>query len=188
MTVALALLAVLLLTQGLTPLCAYQWLPSEAGQWAIDQFEAREANRSHHPRGTDRRPSTPFVSGDAFRALCQHLCDESNRCRFTPEEVKDGECIFIKSDFFEYFARDLTPRIKGKYIIVSHNGDQSTPDGQDDAPRIGMPKFVVSDILEREYRAGRLIAHHGQNLWWKNYTTANKTRPEWAHCLPIGIE
>ena len=30
-----------------------------------------------------------------------------------------------------------------KCIVVSHNGDLSSPDGQDDAPRIGMAKHVV---------------------------------------------
>lgn len=103
-----------------------------------------------------------------------------------PEKVKDGECVFVKTDFFEFFVKEITPRIPGKYIIVSHNGDLSAPDGQDDAPRIGMPRYVVSDVLLREYNAGRLLAHHGQNLWWKNNTFSPK--PVFTHCLPIGFE
>ncbi len=103
-----------------------------------------------------------------------------------PALVKDGECIFVKTDFFEYFVKEVANRIPGKYIIVSHNGDLSAPDGQDDANRIGMPKYVVSDILANEYKNGRLIAHHGQNLWWKNATA--RPRPSFSHCLPIGFE
>ena len=49
-----------------------------------------------------------------------------------------------------------------------------------------MPKYIVSDILAKEYKAGRLIAHHGQNLWWKNCSFT--PRPEFSHCLPIGFE
>lgn len=164
---------------------AYDWLSPEVGQHIINLFESREANRTQ-VRGTDRRSSSPFISGDGFRDICQHICDESNRCRFSPENVKDGECIFVKTDFFEFFVRDVTSRIKGKYVIITHNGDLSAPDGQDDAPRIGMPKYVVSDILEREFNAGRLIAHHAQNLWWTNNT--HRPRPPFLHCLPIGIE
>ena len=176
---------ILFMIFSITLISAFRWLPPEAGEWAISQFEALELNRTHH-RGTDRRPSTPFINGDGFRSICDHVCDDFNRCRFTPENVKDGQCVFVKSDFFEFFARDITKRIPGKYVIVSHNGDQSTPDGQDDAPRIGMSKFVVTDVLEAEYKAGRLLAHHAQNLWWKNNTF--KSRPEFLHCLPIGIE
>jgi hypothetical protein len=46
-----------------------------------------------------------------------------------PAAVKDGECIFVKTDFFEFFVKDVVNRIPGRYIIVSHNGDLSAPDG-----------------------------------------------------------
>ena len=163
------------------------WFPKDLAEWAIKDFEEQEKNRSTETwRGHDRRPSTPFITGDGFRTLCRHICEDANRCRMTPEDVKDGECVFVKSDFFQFFARDVTNRIPGKYVIVSHNGDMSAPDGQNDAPSIRMPQWVVSDILLREYNAGRLLAHHGQNLWWINGTAS--PRPVYAHCLPIGFE
>ena len=56
----------------------------------------------------------------------------------SPEDVKDGQCVFVKSDMFEHFANNILQRIPGKYVVVSHNGDLSAPDGQDDAPKIGM--------------------------------------------------
>ena len=145
---------------------SFGWMPKEAAEWAVQEFEQQEANRSKISfRGVDRRTSTPFISGDGFRTICNHICEDANRCRMDPAAVKDGECVFVKTDFFEFFVREVTNRIKGRYIIVSHNGDLSAPDGQDDAPRIGMPKYVVSDILAREYQAGRLIAHHGQVIF-----------------------
>jgi hypothetical protein len=99
-----------------------------------------------------------------------------------PDRVKDGDCVFVKTDFFGFFAKDVTNRISGKYIVVSHNGDLSAPDGQNDAPRIGMPRYVASDVLAREYAAGRLLAHHGQNLWW-----VNRTQPRPGKLLYIYI-
>ncbi len=162
-------------------------IPNHIIETVIKDFEAQEFNRSQiYFRGIDRRPSTPFISGDGFRSFCQHVCEDHNRCRMTPEDVKNGECVFVKSDFFDFFAKHVTPRINASYIIVSHNGDLSAPDGQDDAPRIGMPRYVTSDILKSEYEKGRLIAHHGQNLWWKNHTFESK--PSYLHCLPIGFE
>lgn len=162
-----------------------QWLTKEAAEWAIAEFDKLEALRNRTIiKGPNRQSSAPFISGDGFRSFCQHICDETNTCRMTPELVKDGECIFVKSDFFDFFAKSVTNRITGKYIIVSHNGDLSSPDGQDDAPRIGMAKHVTSDILLKEYESGRLLALHAQNLWWKNYSRS--ARPAYAHCIPIG--
>ena len=30
------------------------------------------------------------IIGDTFRSLSQHICEDANRCRMTPEAVKDG--------------------------------------------------------------------------------------------------
>lgn len=172
-----------------TLLCTTQgtWLTKEAASWAVKEFEEQEEARSKLTwRGTDRRSAAPFISGDGFRSICPQACEDANRCRMDPATVKDGECVFVKTDFFKFFVEDVAPRIPGRYVIVSHNGDLSAPDGQNDARRIGMPSYVVSDIMAREYAAGRLIAHHGQNLWWINNTFA--PRPVFSHCLPIGFE
>jgi hypothetical protein len=166
-----------------------QWISKEVAQWAINEFEKLEANRSKISfRGTDRRDAYPFITGDGFKELCSpHICEEYNRCRMEPEAVKDGQCVFVKADFFDFFGKNVLNRIPGKYIIVSHNGDLSAPDGQTDKPSIGLPRYVTSYILQREYEKGRLMALHAQNLWWINVTRGD-SRPPWAHCLPIGFE
>ena len=48
---------------------------------------------------------------------------------------------------FNYFVTDVSKRITTKYILISHNGDLSAPDGQDDAPRIGNHEFVLLIIV-----------------------------------------
>jgi len=164
------------------------WLTQEAAELITRQFLLDETARSKIQfRGTDLRTSTPFVSGDGFRHHCAHVCDETNRCRMHPETVQNGSCIFVKADFYQFFVESVIPRIPGTYKIVSHNGDLSCPDGQTDAGRIQMSKYLTSNLLEHEYQRGRLLAHHGQNLWWRN-VTQGAPRPPWAHCLPIGIE
>jgi hypothetical protein len=74
--------------------------------------------------------------------------------------------------------------IPNRYVLVSHNGDISAPDGQNDTMKPDMPVFVTSDILKKEYERGRLLAHHAQNLWWVNWKVVPK--PPYMHCLPIG--
>ena len=182
-SLAIAIVVLLCRLDVLTP-----WLTKEVAEWAVAEFEEQEGLRSKMSwKGTDRRAASPFISGDGFRTYCEHICEDANRCRMDPEKVKDGECVFVKTDFFKFFVEEVAPRIPGRYIIVSHNGDLSAPDGQSDAKKIGMPNYIVSDKLDSEYRKGRLIAHHGQNIWWANITFG-APRPEWTHCLPIGFE
>lgn len=51
---------------------------------------------------------------------------------------------------------------------------------------LGLPRYRTSDILKADYESGKLIAHHGQNLWW--YNKSIESRPPYIHCLPIGLE
>ena len=163
------------------------WLSADVIHQMIDRFKKEEAIRSQISfKGPDRRTSTPFITGNGFRANSSIVCDESNACRIHPEHIRDGICVFVKTDFFEFFVKNVVNRATGSYKLISHNGDLSAPDGQSDAPRIGMPKYITSDLLEKEYESGRLIAHHGQNLWWTNVTA--RPRPAFTHCLPIGLE
>ena len=160
-------------------------MTKEVALWAIAEFERLELSRKITP-GVDRRSSAPFITGDGFRDFCNpHICEEENRCRMTPESVRKGQCVFVKSDFMDYFVKNVATRIKEPYIIVVHNGDLSAPDGQSDAPRIQMSKYTTSHLLEKEHENGRLIALHAQNLWWQNISTTI-VKPSYAHCIPIG--
>lgn len=162
-----------------------QWLTKEVAIWAIAEFKMLETIRSQlHHKGADRRPSAPFITGDGFRDFCPHICEEENRCRMSPESVTNGQCIFVKSDFFDHFAKNIVQRINATYIAVVHNGDLSAPDGQTDAPKTQLGKHYTSHIFQKEYDDGRLLALHTQNLWWRNITKS--PRPAYAHCLPIG--
>jgi hypothetical protein len=57
--------------------------------------------------GHDRRSSSPFISGDTFRSNATHVCEDANRCRMDPTSVKNGSCVFVKSDMFDFFAKEV---------------------------------------------------------------------------------
>lgn len=53
--------------------CNSIWMPKEAAQWAVKEFEILESIRSNISfRGTDRRASVPFISGNdiIFSVVC----------------------------------------------------------------------------------------------------------------------
>jgi hypothetical protein len=130
----------------------YRWLTLDRVEIILNQLKDQEALRALETfRGDDRRNSTPLITGDGFRALAKsHVCDETNRCRFDPLKVTPGSCIFVKSDMFEFFVTAVVDRIKVPYILLSHNGDISAPDGQDDAPQIRLPLYNTTTKLLEE--------------------------------------
>jgi hypothetical protein len=111
---------------------------------------------------TQRYSSYPFISGDTFRALANHFIDETNH-PFNPHDVKQGDIIFVRgySEFLDQFLKCL-PDIKQKFILLTHNMDQSMP---------GSYAFLLDD--------NRVIAWFTQNKGAINHPK--------LFALPIGI-
>lgn len=69
----------------------------------------------------NRTNNYPYISGDGFRALAQHVYDESSD--FEPSRVETGDIVFINPDFIVSYFKDKHPHIKNKYILISQNSD-----------------------------------------------------------------
>jgi hypothetical protein len=98
-----------------------------------------------------RQSSHPFISGDTFRAIANHIIDETHQ-PFSPEKVKPRDIIFLKKDLIPDFFATLHPRIKSPYILLTHNGDYSPIffkaidhpwQGHDFSPYLDSPKLIV---------------------------------------------
>ncbi|HBR70713.1 TPA: hypothetical protein DIC20_01360 [Candidatus Dependentiae bacterium] len=73
----------------------------------------------------NRKPSYPFITGDGFRALAQHILDQE-KC-FNPKNVQKKDIIFLKTDYLKYFFEKMFPKIKNNFILITHNSDYSAP-------------------------------------------------------------
>lgn len=63
----------------------------------------------------------PFITGDGFRALAQHILDENSS--IDPHMVDDGDIVFVNADYLIDFFERMHPQIKRKYILITHNSD-----------------------------------------------------------------
>lgn len=108
-----------------------------------------------------RGPIEPHLSGDTFRAYCDHAYDELSRI-FLPSRVRDGQTVFVNADQLGEFFQKYHPLIHAKYILVTHNSDQPIP---------GPYRIYLEDE--------KIIVWFGQNV--------EKTHPK-LHALPIGLE
>ena len=74
----------------------------------------------------NRISSFPYVSGDSFRAIADHIIDDTNK-DIDPSNVKAGDVIFLKTDFLAYFFNNIHPKVNNKYILITHNSDYPAP-------------------------------------------------------------
>jgi len=68
------------------------------------------------------RPSSyPYISGDSFRSLAEHIHDETGS--FNPEDVKTADIVFVGQNYILEYLSTTHKRIQNKYILISHNSD-----------------------------------------------------------------
>ena len=117
----------------------------------------REINRCLQIRPT----SSPYLSGDSFRALADHVfetADAFNKSRL----ISNRDVIFCATHFLNDFRLKVLPYICNPFILITHNSDKGvTP--------------LESDILTNPY----LIHWFAQN----NQLTHSKITS-----IPIGLE
>ncbi|CAF3654651.1 unnamed protein product [Rotaria socialis] len=102
-------------------------LVSRASQFWSDSFEMNSKIFKHS--GCYRETSYPFISGDTFRAMADHVYDETTLITDWSKKVQqisDGDIVFLKTDYLcDFFS--LFTSISGRFILVTHNGDSSAP-------------------------------------------------------------
>ena len=73
--------------------------------------------------GLYRPDSLPFVSGDTFRKISDHIFDESKS--FDPKKVQNNDIVFVKTDLKDIYFNSFHNNIRSKYILICHNSDSS---------------------------------------------------------------
>ena len=68
-----------------------------------------------------RPTSYPYISGDGFRAMADHIYDETYKCKAF--EIKDGSVVFLKTDMIKEWFEQVHPKITAKYKLITHNSD-----------------------------------------------------------------
>lgn len=80
-------------------------------------------------RMTGRKPSSaPYLSGDGFRALCNHFYEGVNRKSFEPSRVNLNELVFCEAWHLKEFLSGPARKISCKFSAISHNGDPNIDD------------------------------------------------------------
>lgn len=68
------------------------------------------------------RPSSyPYITGDGFRKIADHVYDETGKC--LAQDVKEGQIVFVKSNLIKDWFEDMHPHVENKYKLITHNSD-----------------------------------------------------------------
>jgi hypothetical protein len=121
--------------------------------------------------------SDNFINRWAFQESCDFVFDTTDDflstkpggSTFSPHQVKDGDTIFVRRVSLDNFFKDMHPKIKNKYILVTHVDDWPVPG----------PSYVSAQGYMRYLSDKKLIAWFGIN---SNVIAHPKFIP-----IPIGV-
>lgn len=122
-----------------------------------------------------RQSSYPYISGDAFREICDFIIDET-KIPFNPRAVQDGDTIFLNGDHLDYFFTTIHPKIQTHYILITHNSDYDIP-GK-------FATYLDDETLAGWFGQNVVLAHPKihplpiglANMYWKHGNPAIITR------------
>jgi len=89
----------------------------------MDKFINRIYRKLLKLAGNRRPSSAPYISGDSFRALADHIFDETGT--FDPKAVTHKSIVFARSDMLKEYFETIHPEIAEKYILITHNSDEN---------------------------------------------------------------
>ncbi len=75
--------------------------------------------------GGEHLSSYPYLSGDTYRAFADHAIDENTTVK--PQDVKQGDILFIKTDYLRSFFSYIYPRIQSPFVLITGNSDYTVP-------------------------------------------------------------
>jgi hypothetical protein len=100
---------------------------NQLGKYRTDILLARAlgyARRRYYAWHRLRPPSWPFLSGDSFRSLAQHVWDEAEEPSFSIDEVRENDIVFV-SWYITKFLAEYAPKIPVPFYMISSNSDQA---------------------------------------------------------------
>lgn len=100
---------------------------------------------------TDISSSYPHISGHTFRAFCDHAIN-NKRSAFKPENVHDGDTIYVGADHLRHFFTQHHPKIKARYILVTHDSTHSVPGN--------FAKYLKDEKLVRWFGKNNNLPNH----------------------------
>ncbi len=145
-----------------------QLTPAEEWDVLLNEYSLSTNQIFFRHATAQRNSSYPFISGDTFRALADHIFDETtNISRWADRmwEIGRGDIVFLGTEnemLKHFFTKTTFNRIIHPFVLVTHNSDMSVPTKEF--------KWVLDDK--------RILAWFAQNPDYEH----NKLFP-----IPIGV-
>lgn len=117
----------------------------------------------------NRRPiSDPYLSGDTFRSIANHIFEDSLDVVPLIKKFKCGDLIFCETHLLSKFQECVLPNIKDKFVLITHNSDVNVT--------ASLAPLIKSCFLQHWFAQNNLLRDEKittipiglENLWLNN--------------------
>lgn len=82
-----------------------------------------KVKRKYYQMFKVRPDSRPYISGDGFRKMADHIFEEDRV--INAERVKYKEVVFVQASKLKEYFEHFHPKISAPYLLLSHNADDN---------------------------------------------------------------
>ena len=106
--------------------------------------------------------SYPFVNGDTFRAFADLLIPDNikeyNWAELTSKDNKNGTILYVRGSEMGHFADRIFPKLKYKFVLLSHGHDISVPATESSRKMLDDPRVIAIFAQNIRINHRKLIA------------------------------
>lgn len=121
-----------------------------------------------------RRPSSaPFLSGDTFRAMADHVWEGSDSC-ISPSLVRQGDVVFCQADQVDAFVEVVLSQLEHEVILLLANSDTTHDWASGSILRFGNVARVFAQNLAVDIPGFAVLPIGLENAWRSNHGRVRK--------------
>jgi hypothetical protein len=130
-----------------------------------------------------RKSSHPFISGDTFREVANHVWENESR-KIEPQKLNDGDVIFCESELLKELEESVLINADKKIVLILGNSDQSNGSNIEPVKRLKCVTFIFAQNLEKRIEGVEVLPIGLENAWRSNYGRVRKYRSGMNHNFP----
>lgn len=126
----------------------------------------------------NRRPSSaPFLSGDTFRNLADHIWEARSRKPIS-SQIKSGQVIFCESDLFDDCVDNLLSKVSTEYTLILGNSDENHYASFRDKTKLLSASKIFAQNMAQEIPGVIPLPIGLENRWRANHGKVSKFKSE----------
>lgn len=120
-----------------------------------------------------RKSSYPFISGDSFRKIANHVWENENK-EINLLDLTDGDVIFCETELLKELEESVLGKLNNRIVLILGNSDHSNGPSIESIMKFKCITYVFAQNLEKHIEGVEVLPIGLENAWRSNHGRVRK--------------